>query len=163
MFWGLLGISLWYYYIVLIVLHYLLILVCDYKKTCWQDSGECGSSTSTMKLIFVQTREFLFLFFYNKCLDLFEYLTILLGMYSPLSHTCQLITRRNPLEVASWTEPWLDTLSLFFFFKYYYIWVLILAILFCKIMLLPLNNIIDSFKSIIIVTNFSTTFFKLLK
>ena len=162
MFWGLLGISLWYYYIVLIVLHYLLILVCDYKKTCWQDSGECGSSTSTMKLIFVQTREFLFLF-YNKCLDLFfEYLTILLGMYSPPSHTCQLITRRNPLEVASWTEPWLDPLSLFFF-KYYYIWVLILAILFCKIMLLPLNNIIDSFKSIIIVTNFSTTFFKLLK
>ena len=39
-----------------------------------------------------------------------------------------------------------------------YIWVLILAILFYKISFYLFKNIIDSFKSIVIFTNFSTIF-----
>ena len=47
--------------------------------------------------------------------------------------------------------------------KNIYIWELILAILFYKIILFLLKNIIDSFKSIFIVTKFSITFLQIVK
>ena len=54
---------------------------------------------------------------------------------------------------------------LIFFFKniiiIIYMCVLILAILFYKITFFPLNNIIDSFKSNVILTNFLQHFYKL--
>ena len=50
-----------------------------------------------------------------------------------------------------------------FIFKLVYIQVLILAILFYKITFYPLNNIINSFLSNTIVTNFSTTFLQIIE
>ena len=67
----------------------------------------------------------------------------------------------------TWMEPWLDlgamAPQMFFLNTLLYICVLILAILFYKIIFCLLNNIIDSFKSIVISTNFSTTFLKTVK
>ena len=45
--------------------------------------------------------------------------------------------------------------------KLVYAWLLILAILFYKITLYLFNNIINSFKSNIIITNFSTIFLQI--
>ena len=47
---------------------------------------------------------------------------------------------------------------LIFLIQKVYIWVLISEILFYKIIFFHLNNIIDSFKNIVIVINFSTIF-----
>ena len=44
-----------------------------------------------------------------------------------------------------------------------YIYILSLAILFYKIIFLPLNNIIDSFKSIVIAINFSSIILQTVK
>ena len=68
----------------------------------------------------------------------------------------------------AWTEPWLDLRGNgphpnFFFKILLYIWVIILVFCFIKLHFYSLNNTIDSFKSIVIVTSFSTAFLQTVK
>ena len=81
------------------------------------------------------------------------------------------VANSKPIAAKNWGESRdkgklgqcgaITLLNIFFKKKLVYIQIQILAILFYKITLCLLNNIIDSFKSNTIATNFSTTFLQI--
>ena len=79
----------------------------------------------------------------------------------PASYCRSSIVQTYYQRSHGWT--WGQQSSLLLFLILLYIWILILVILFYKRTLLPLNNIIDYFKSIVIITNFFTTFLQTIK